>query len=145
MTRRVGSCLLGAILFWGCNSTCDLDEDVRLFAGDAARDCGTVRAAHERADVDACVAEAFEAGEPFIARYERMSEDSKVVTAVAANSAGRVKLFQWDQAPCGGSGCQPVTDVQSCEGPTLNSETSEDVDALPISCEDVGLPERTCG
>ena len=128
-----------------CKSECVLNDDVRLFAGDEARDCGTVTAADQRDDVDACVAEAFAAGEAFIARYERAGVDSKVVTAVASNTEGRVKIFQWDSAPCGGPGCDPVTDVQGCIGPSLNPALSEDPNALPIACEDMGLPERTCG
>jgi hypothetical protein len=122
-----------------------LDDDVRPFAGEGARDCGTVTAVSDRNEVDTCVVEAFEAGEPFIARYERQAIDSKVVTAVASNSAGRVKIFHWDSAPCGGPGCDPVTDVQSCIEPMLNAELAESGDALPIVCETTGLTERTCG
>jgi hypothetical protein len=142
---KVVSLLLLGLAPLACQSQCKLDDDVRQFAGDSARDCGTIGALGDRADVDACVAEAFDAGEAFIARFERMGVDSRVVTAVASNTAGTVKLFQWDSAPCGGPGCDPVTDVQSCEGPSLNPETSSDPDALPISCESLGLPERTCG
>jgi hypothetical protein len=129
----------------GCSNECALDDDLRLFAGDGARDCGSVSAGGDRADVDACVAEAFEAGEPFIARYESRGVDSKVVSAIASNSEGTVKLFQWDAAPCGGPGCDPVTDVQLCDGPALSAETSEDSSALPISCDRIGLPQRVCG
>jgi len=132
-------------LCWSCTSKCELNDDVRLFAGDTARDCGTAGATEDRSKVDGCVADAFTDGAPFIARYERMGVDSKVVIAVAANTEGRVKLFQWDSAPCGGTGCDPVTDVQSCEGPALSEQTSEDPQALPITCEDVGLPQRICG
>jgi len=129
----------------GCKSECVLNDDVRLFAGDGARDCGSVTAADDRTDVDACVAQAFEAGGSFIARYESQGEDSRLVTAVASNSEGRIKFFQWDSAPCGGPGCDAVTDVQSCNGPSLNQEIGDDPEALPILCEDMGLPERTCG
>jgi hypothetical protein len=144
----VGSKLLAAVLIGvctGCSNECALDDDLRLFAGEAARDCGSVPAGGDRADVDACVAEAFDAGEPFIARYESQGVDSKVVSAVAGNTEGKVQLFQWDSAPCGGSGCDPVTDVQLCDGPTLTEETSEDPLALPISCDRIGLPQRVCG
>ena len=129
----------------GCESQCVLNDDLRLFAGDGARDCGTVTVADDRSDVDACVAQAFEAGEAFIARYEHQGVSSKTVTAVASNSEGRIKIFQWDSSPCGGSGCDPVTDVQGCNGPSLNEEIADDPEALPVSCEDTGLPERTCG
>ena len=135
---------MACLLLGSCKSACVLDDDLRQFAGADARDCGTSGSAETRGPVDECAAEAFEAGEPFIARYERMGVDSKVVTAQASNSAGDVKVFQWDSAPCGGSGCDPVTDVQSCLEPSLNAETSEDPDALPISCEDFGLAERVC-
>ena len=130
MNRRVGLALAAGMLLCGCKSQCVLNDDVRLFAGDAARDCGSATNADDRGDVDACVAEAFEAGEPFIARYERAGVDSKVVTAVASNSDGRIKIFQWDSAPCGGPGCDPVTDVQGCSGPSLNPDVAEDPDAL---------------
>ena len=129
----------------GCSSECGLDDDVRLFAGETARDCGSVAVDGDRADVDACVAEAFDAGEPFIARYEQSGLDSNVISAVASNTEGSVKLFQWDSSPCGGSGCDPVTHVRSCEGPALSQETSEDPLALPITCDRVGLPQRVCG
>lgn len=145
MTTNRWLALLACLAAWGCKSACVLDDDLRQFAGADARDCGTAGAADARAPVDECVAEAFEAGEPFIARYERTGVDSKVVTAQAGNSAGDVKIFQWDSAPCGGSGCDPVTDVQSCLEPSLNAETSENPDALPISCEESGLAERICG
>jgi hypothetical protein len=130
---------------WGCSDGCVLDDDVRLFAGQSARDCGTATAVDDRSKVDECVADAFEEGAPFIARYELVGTDSKVVSVVAANTDAKVKLFQWDSAPCGGPGCDAVTDVQSCEGPTLTEETSEDPLALPITCEAFGLPERVCG
>jgi hypothetical protein len=91
------------------------------------------------------VADAFDAGAAFMARYERQSTSSKLIMAVAANTEGKVKLFQWDSAPCGGTGCDAVTDVRSCDGAALSEETSEDPLALPISCERVGLPQRVCG
>ena len=134
---------LACLMAWGCTSACVLDDDLRQFAGDDARDCGTTGSAETRGPVDECVAEAFEAGEPFIARYERMGIDSKLVTAQASNGQD-IKVFQWDSAPCGGPGCDPVTDVHSCLEPSLNAETSEDPDALPISCKKFGLPERLC-
>ncbi len=129
----------------GCSNECALNDDLRLFAGESARDCGSVAPDGDRADADACVAEAFDAGDPFIVRYERMGIDSKVISGLAANAEGTVKLFQWDSAPCGGPGCDPVTDVQVCEGPTLTEQTSEDPLALPITCERVGSSERVCG
>jgi hypothetical protein len=130
-----------------CSNECGLDEDVRFFAGETARDCGSVAPEGDRAGVDACVAEAFDAGAPFIARYEQGGVDSKLVLAVASNTEGVVKLFQWDSSPCGGAGCDPVTDVQSCEGPALrqDTQTSEDPRGLPITCDRVGLAQRVCG
>ena len=145
MTPRSWLFPLLAWLCFGCADECALDDDVRLFAGDSARDCGSVGPTDDRAKVDGCVADAFEAGAPFIARYQRAGEDSKLVSAVAGNTEGTIKLFQWDSAPCGGPGCDPVTDVQSCEGPALTEQTSEDPLALPITCDRVGLPQRICG
>ena len=101
-----GRLMLAACLaLSGCESQCVLNDDLRLFAGDGARDCGSATAAGDRSNVDACVAQAFEAGEAFMARYEHQGISSKTVTAVASNSDGRIKIFQWDSAPCGGSGC----------------------------------------
>jgi len=143
----------GIRLFWfsslwalGCSSNaCVLDDDLRLFAGDGALDCGTADASHDRADIDKCAADAFDGGKPFIARYARMGVDSKVVDAVGSNTDGKVKIFRWDSSPCGGDACSAVTDVQSCDGPTLNMETSSDPSALPISCASLGTPQRICG
>ena len=129
---------------WGCQEGCVLDDDVRFFAGDGARDCGTA-AADGRAAVDGCVVEAFESGQAFIARYESVGASSQVVSVVASNTEGKVKLFRWDSAPCGGMGCEAVTDVQSCEGPALVEQSSEDPLASPIRCEELGLAQRVCG
>jgi hypothetical protein len=130
----------------GCsNSDCVLDDDLRLFAGDGALDCGIADAKHDRADIDKCAADAFDAGTPFMARYERTGVTAKIVTAVATNTDGVVKIFRWDTSSCGGASCAPVTDVQSCDGPTLNEETSADPDALPLSCDSLGVPRRICG
>jgi hypothetical protein len=138
-------CGVTALALVGCSTKCEIDDDLRLFAGESAHDCGTADGSEARAKVDACVAAAFEGKQSFIARYPRQGEDSKLVTAVASNTAGVVKLFQWDSAPCGGPSCDPVTDVQSCEKPSLTAETSEDPDALPISCESFGFAQRICG
>lgn len=137
--------LMAGLAQLACHGQCELDDDLRTFAGDAARDCGEAGGTDNREAVDACVATAFEAGVAFIARYPRQGEDSQLVTAIAANSAGDVKLLQWDSAPCGGPDCDPVTDVQSCEGPALTGETSEDPNALPISCDSYGPAQRVCG
>ena len=96
---------LGCLLIFGCSSECVLDDDIRLFAGDGATDCGTADASHDRAEVDQCATDAFGAGTPFIARYAAMGFDSKLITAVAGNTAGKVKVFRWDSAPCGSSSC----------------------------------------
>jgi hypothetical protein len=139
--------LILALAGWcfACSDQCELNDDLQRFAGDSARDCGSVGRDDDRAEVDGCVAEAFGSGEAFIARYEQQGVDSKVVMAVAADSDGKVKLFQWDSAPCGGTGCDAVTDARTCEGPALSEETSDDPLALPITCDRVGLPERICG
>jgi hypothetical protein len=135
--------LLGLALL-GCSNECDLDDDLRRFAGDAALECGTADAAHARADVDTCATNAFDAGNAFIARYQQQGIDSKLLTAVAMNSAGKVKIFRWDSSPCGGGSCSPVTDVQACEGPAVTLTTSEDPGALPFSCSSLGLAQRIC-
>jgi hypothetical protein len=138
----VAACFVAA----GCASNeCVLDDDLRLFAGEDAVDCGSADPAHDRAEIDKCAANAFDAGQPFIARYRRMGVESTVVNAVASNTDGKVKVFRWDSAPCGGDGCSSVTDVQSCDGPTLSQQTSSDPTALPIDCDSLGLAQRICG
>lgn len=137
---------LGALALFGCSNDCDVDESTRLFAGDSAVDCGTADAAHDRGKIDECATTAFAAGTAFIARYQQQGTDSKLLTAVAMNTDGKVKVFRWDSSPCGGgSSCSPVTDVQSCEGPTVATQTSDDPNALPILCDSLGLAERVCG
>jgi hypothetical protein len=139
-----GASLLGIALL-GCSSDCDPDDDLRRFAGDAAVDCGTADEAQGRADVDTCATAEFLAHGAFIARYRRQGTDSKLLTAVAMNSTGQVKIFRWDSSPCGGgSSCSPVTDVQACEGPGVELASSEDPGALPISCSSLGLAQRVC-
>lgn len=128
----------------GCSSDCDLNDDLRLFAGDGAIDCGTAGTESDRAAVDECAVDAFEQGSAFIARYQQTGTDSRLITALASNTEGKLKIFRWDSAPCGGPGCDPVTDVQSCDEPSLALETSEDPSVLPISCGSLGLAERIC-
>lgn len=137
---------LSAILaVLGCSSgDCDLVDDLRLFAGDSAIDCGTAATDEQRVDVDECARSAFEAGSAFLARYEAMGTDSKVVRAAAMNTAGVLKLFLWDSSPCGGGACDPVTDQQTCEEPSLVQESREDF-LLPFDCKTFGLTQRVCG
>ena len=124
-----------------CQSECALDDDLRLFAGDDAIDCGSVAPGGDRSEVDSCATDAFEAGDPFIARYEQVGVERRLTLAVAGNSEGRVKLFRFDNAPCGSTSCDPVTDVQSCEGPSAAKVSSDEPDALPIECEELGLAQ----
>ena len=146
MMSRVSCLALACCLAFGCsNHDCALDDDLRLFAGDGALDCGTADATHARADIDQCASDAFAAGTPFMARYRRTGVDSNVVNAVASNTDGKVKIFRWDSAPCGSNSCPPVTDEQSCDGPTVNMQTSDDPSALPLNCDSLGSPERVCG
>jgi hypothetical protein len=129
----------------GCSSTCELNDDLRLFAGDDAVDCGTADAEHTRADVDQCISDAFEAGTAFLGLYARQGTDSKLVVALARNSAGKVKIFRWDSSPCGGGDCTAVTDAQDCQEPKVSLETPQDPEALPLECESLGLAQRVCG
>ena len=135
VTRLAGPLCL---LLLGCSTECALDDDMHLFAGDGATDCGTADASHDRVEVDQCATDAFEAGKAFMARYAETGQSSKLVTAVAGNTAGKVKVFRWTDSP------SAVTDVQSCEEPSLNLETSQDPEALPINCTSLGLPQRIC-
>ncbi len=134
-----------ALATLACSSDCELQDDLRLFAGDDALDCGSAGSAQDRRAVDEGVVDAFQAGSAFIARYESKGEDSSLVRALAMNSSGTVKVFRWDSSPCGGGSCEPATDVQSCEGPALRAESSDDESALPLSCASLGLAQRVCG
>lgn len=137
--------LLPCLTALGCSSgDCELEDDLRLFAGDAAIDCGTSMTEEDRAGVDQCALDAFEAEESFFARYERTGTDSKLVQAVAMNTAGVVKVFRWDGSPCGGGSCDPVTDAQTCERPSSRLESRED-EVLPFECASYGLAQRICG
>jgi len=143
MRLLLSLCALQALV--GCSQhQCDLDDDLRLFAGDGAIDCGKVSGTTQREDVDKCATDAFADGKAFIARYERRGVDTLQVVAVASNTDGKVKIFRWDSTPCGSQACSPVTDVQSCEKPSAASATSDDPNALPIECDSLGLPERIC-
>lgn len=142
--KRALLLVLGLSAFGCSQHDCDLNDDMRLFAGDGALDCGTAGADKERSEVDQCATDAFEAGDAFIARYQQMGTDSTLIVGLASNTEGSVKLFRWDSAPCGGPGCDPVTDVQSCEKPSVTLQTSEDPNALPLDCESLGTPQRIC-
>lgn len=143
MMRATWLLCLAGLAGLACSHDCALDDDLRLFAGDSALDCGT--ATEDRADVDACAIGAFDDGTPFIARYQQQGDDSQLLTAVAMNSAGTVKVFRWDSSPCGGGSCSPVTDVQTCEGAASATQTRDAANALPIECTSLGLAQRTCG
>lgn len=143
-TRWLGAAGVLGLALLGCSSECDLDDDIRRFAGDGALDCGTAEDAQVRADVDTCATTAFEAGNAFMARYRQIGDDSQLLSAVAMNSAGQVKIFRWDSSPCGGGSCSPVTDVQACEGPAVELATNLNANALPIGCSSLGLALRVC-
>lgn len=135
----------GLVVAVGCSQhECDLKDDMRLFAGDGAIDCGTAGDGKQRSEVDQCATDAFEAHQAFFARYQSTGTDSKLVVGVASNTEGAVKIFRWDSAPCGGPGCDPVTDVQTCEEPSVLPQTSDDPNALPLDCKTLGTPQRIC-
>jgi len=143
MTQRSRIALGLWLLLGGCSShQCQLDDDLRLFAGDGAIDCGIAGVKTDRAAVDQCASEAFGAHKAFMARYAD-ADGSKLVTAVASNSDGALKIFRWN-SPCGDSSCSSVTDVQECVVPTLKMMTSDDANVLPFDCGSLGLPERIC-
>jgi hypothetical protein len=135
-------CSLG-LLSGACSSDCVLDDDLARFAGDDATDCGSVEVGKDRSKVDACATAAFEAKHAFIARYQTQGEDSRLITAVAMSSAGKVRFFRWDSSPSGSG--SPATDVQTCEDPTLDLMSGVDPGILPIGCSALGAPERICG
>lgn len=145
MTRLLFVLCTLSVWIAGCSQhECDLDDDLRLFAGDGAIDCGKSTGPTNREDVDKCVTDAFADGKAFIARYQHQGVESQLVVALASNTEGTVKMFRWDSSPCGGGSCTPVTDVQSCEKPSAATSTSDDPNALPLECASQGAPERIC-
>jgi hypothetical protein len=134
-------CGLG-VLSGACSNDCVLDDDLTRFAGDGATDCGSVEVGKDRSKVDDCATSAFEAKHAFVARYQTQGEDTRVVTAVAMNTDGQVRIFRWASSSSGSGSA--VTDAQTCEEPMVGLKPG-DPSILPIGCGALAVAERTCG
>ncbi len=127
-------------------STCDLAADLRTRAGSGAMDCGHAALGGDAKPVDDCVANAFNGGKPFIARYDRQGTDSQVVFGVASDGKGNVTFLLYDSDPSGGSGADPVISGDECVGPSLDTTPNRDPFTVsPIDCTSTNSLGRTCG
>lgn len=139
--------LCGAVAA-ACSSkpTCDLAAHLRERAGSGATDCGHAVLGGDTTPVDSCVADAFNGGKAFIARYDRHGIDSKVVFGVAGDGKGNVTFLLRDSDPSGGSGADPVISGNQCNGPSLDTSANRDPFLTPpLSCTSTTSLGRTCG
>ena len=109
--------LMLCVMVVGCSSECDLAKGLTARSGGGATDCGHAVLGTDASSVDACVVSAFENGTAFVAQYDRMGSDSKVVFGIAGDVNGQVTFLLWDGDPSGGSGVDPVISGNLCVGP----------------------------
>jgi hypothetical protein len=96
--------------------------------------------------MDACVVSAFENGTAFVAQYDRMGSDSRVVFGIAGDLNGQVTFLLWDGDPSGGSGADPAISGTLCAGPSVDSSSTRDpFVAPPLTCASTTTLGRTCG
>jgi hypothetical protein len=127
-----------------CGEKCDLDGSLRARAGAGGVDCGRVEIGGDRGQTDACVVEAFNAGKPFFARYERRGTDSHVAFGLVRGGDGVVTMLLYDGDPGGGGGDgRPVISGSVCEGPSALGGSST-ADASPITCAASRSIGRVC-
>ena len=100
--RRGASALVGldapSDLFEGSIDVEDYLDYLEALAGDGARDC----AAEAIAGATGCEADAFAAGTPFLAAYERQGIDSIAWSGKAVTADGRLFVVGFDSDPDGG-------------------------------------------
>jgi hypothetical protein len=113
-------------------------------AGNEATDCGTAALGMSAAAVDACVVKAFDSGTPFVARYARQGTDSKIVLGIVRDQQGTVTFLEWDSAPCGGPGCDPVITALTCDGPAVDDSPTRNSNTAPITCASALAVGRVC-
>ena len=130
----------------GCSSNCDLSAGLRARAGSGAVNCGHVGLGTDPSPVDACVVTAFESGAAFVAQYDRMGSDSRVVFGIAGDGNGNVTFLLWDGDPSGGSGADPVISGDRCVDPSVDlSSTRDPFVSPPVTCMSTTSLGRTCG
>ncbi|MEO8212339.1 MAG: hypothetical protein ABI560_04065 [Myxococcales bacterium] len=115
-------------------------------SGGGATNCGHAVLRTDASPVDACVVSAFENGTPFVAQYDRMGTDSRVVFGIAGDANGQVTFLLWDGDPSGGSGAGPAISGNLCVGPSVDSSLMRDpFVASPLTCTSTTSLGRTCG
>lgn len=89
---------------------------------------------------------AFESGKAFVAQYDRIGTDSRVVFGIAGDVHGQVTFLLWDGDPNGGSGAAPVISGDLCVAPSVGSSSMRDpFVAPPVTCMSTTSLGRTCG
>lgn len=132
------------VLCVGCDSepSCDLDEVVERYVGDAAvTDCGTVvfvdgvaTDALVYATARSCVRVAESRQEPFIVRWSRAARQDRFV-GLARDGVYEVSTFAMDGAPpTTRSTCEALADLGECDRPS---------ESLCLACENA-TPEERC-
>jgi hypothetical protein len=96
---------------------------IERFTGPAPLDCGQLPVVSrdsglaEKA-VD-CGRRAAELKRPFSIVQWRPMMDSLVLSGLVGDSLGRIYLFSYDSAPCGGPNCAARFSIESCATPTV--------------------------
>jgi hypothetical protein len=135
-----------AVMVVGCSSECDLAKGLTARSGDGATNCGHALLGTDASLVDACVVSAFENGMAFVAQYDRMGTDSKVVFGIAGDVNGQVTFLLLDGDPRGGSGVDPVISGTLCVGASVDSSSMRDpFVAAPLTCTSTTSLGRACG
>ena len=138
--------LMLCVMVVGCSSECDLAKGLTARSGGGATNCGHAVLGTDASSVDACVVSAFENGTAFVAQYDRMESDSKVVFGIAGDVNGQVTFLLWDGDPSGGSGVDPVISGNLCVDPSVDSSSMRDpFVAAPLTCTSTTSLGRTCG
>jgi hypothetical protein len=137
---------LSVVATVGCSSPCDLRSGLTARAGGGATDCGHAVLGTDASPVDACVVTAFEGGMAFVAQYDRMGADSRVVFGIAGDASGHVTFLLWDGDPSGGSGADAVISGDLCLDPSVDSSSTRDPFVVPpLTCGSTTSLGRTCG
>jgi hypothetical protein len=135
-----------SVVVVGCSSECDLAKGLTARSGRGATNCGHAVLGTDASPVDACVVSAFENGTAFVAQYDRVGSDSRVVFGIAGDVNGQVTFLLWDGDPSGGSGADPVISGNLCVGPSVDSSSMRDpFVAPPLTCTSTTSLGQTCG
>jgi hypothetical protein len=91
-------------------------------AGSSAIDCGDAPP-ENRSVVEDCALKAYEANQPFVARWWRQGIDSRFAVGLAYTTDRHLELFTFDTAPCGGPSCKARLEVTTCRKPHIIQES----------------------